>query len=161
MLLAGTAALGLAGDLSGKGEVNVFGGGMWFSDGIGNKPYYGAAVGGGVTSKTLLFGEFTHSPLETGGPVGVHLIDFQGGVKQNLITSDRVEPYITLAAGYGRFFLTGVEGITSNHFGLHGGLGARIYASPRWGIQPEVKYSKYFNDGGHTVRYGGGIFFQW
>lgn len=160
-LLAGTATMGLAGDLKEKTEVTAFGGGAWFSDGVGNKPIYGGSAGYGVTSKTLVYAEFSHSPLETGGPVGAHFIDAQGGIKQTLFTSDRVEPYALAGLGYGRFFVTGISGINSNYFGINVGGGARIFAGQRWGFQPEVRYAKYFDNGPHAVRYTGGIFFQW
>ena len=166
LLLATTATVGLAGDLKGKGEVAGFGGGVWISeDDIGTKKFVGGSVGGGVTSTTLVYGEFAFIPVINEGGFKARVYDFQGGIKQNLMTSDKVEPYVILGAGMGRLSVTGpgTSGESESAFAIHLGAGVRLYASPKWGIQPEFKYGRYFfnGDGVNVARFGAGVFFQW
>lgn len=172
ILLVASSAL-FAGDLRGKKELSGFGGGEWIQD-IGTMPYVGGSFGAGLSSRALLFGEYAYVRVGDGGislPPGVsvssHLHDFQGGLKFNLVTSARVEPYAIVGAGAGRFSVeansAGFSASTSNtSFGLHLGLGARVYVSSKWGIQPEFKYGHYFGDVDQdVVRFGAGIFYQW
>lgn len=139
-----------AGDLSNKGEASIFAGGVKVKDGD-NHGIWGVNVGYGFAPRATFYGEFSHTPTS-----GSDLTDYHGGVKFSLAQSDRVEPYALVGAGVGR--------VSSNtDFGMHFGGGARIYVNSNWGIQPEIRYTHYFNDFSDLkiVRYTGGIFFQW
>lgn len=140
-----------AGDLSGKAEGSVFAGGLKVNNG-GNHGIYGGSIGFGISRKATIYGEFSHSPLNA----GADLVDFHGGVKYSLTSRDKWEPYVLVGAGVNR-----VAG--NSDFGLHVGGGTRYYVGSNWGVQPEIRWTRYFNDFSdtNTIRYTGGIFFQW
>jgi len=141
----------VAGELNGKAEVSLFGGGLHFNNG-GNHGIYGANIGYGVSKRTTLYGEVSHAPLNG----GVDLVDFNGGFKYSLVNSAKFEPYVLVGVGANR------AGGNSD-FGLHVGGGSRIFVKSNWGVQPEIRWTRYFNDfsDSNAVRYTGGIFFQW
>ena len=140
----------MAGDLTKKAEASFFAGGLKINNG-GNHGIYGANIGYGINRKATVFGEFSHSPLGSSD-----LVDFNGGVKYSLLSRDKWEPYVLVAAGVNR-----VAG--NSDFGLHIGGGTRYYVGKNWGVQPELRWTRYFHDFSDTnaIRYTGGIFFQW
>lgn len=150
ILLSALTPTLFAGDLTGKAEASFFAGGLKINNG-GNHGIYGANIGVGVSPKATIFGEFSHSPLGS-----ADLVDFNGGVKYSLMNRDKFEPYVLVAAGANR-----VAG--NSDFGLHIGGGTRYFFRSNWGFQPEIRWTRYFNDFSDTnaIRYTGGIFFQW
>jgi len=150
-----------AGDLKGVGEFSGFGGGISITDGGGNHALGGGSVGFGVASRALVYGEYSYS--EVGQLATVRLNDFQGGLKFSLLKSNTIEPYALLGLGGARFSLANAPRINDWDLGLHAGIGGRFYVNRHWGISPEIRWGRYFDDAGDTnfVRYTGGIFFQW
>ena len=140
-----------AGDLSQQVEVSAFVGGLKINNG-GNHGIYGGNIGFGINKKATVYGEVSHSPLNG----GADLVDFNGGVRYSLLNRDKFEPYVLVGIGANR-----VAG--NSDFGLHVGGGTRIYVGKNWGIQPELRWTRYFHDFSDTnaVRYTGGIFYQW
>ncbi len=143
-----------AGDLDHKMEAYAFGADMLVTN-HGDHATYGGNLGFGIDRRTTVFGEVSHAHFGGGG----NLIDFNGGVKYTLLSSSRFEPYVLGAMG----------GVRSDvfssryHFGVHAGGGARMYVGKCWGIQPEVRWTRYSNylPGANIVRFSGGLFLQW
>jgi opacity protein-like surface antigen len=149
------APAAFADDLAGKTELNIFGGFNHFDNNGGNHGLYGVNVGRGVAKHVTLFGEFAHTPYE-----GVNLFDYMGGVKLNLGNSEKVTPYALAGIGAGTF---DSDFGSNTNFALHLGGGVRFYVSDHWGVVPEVRWVRHFNDFNdtNTVRVTGGVFFQW
>jgi hypothetical protein len=153
--LAMTAATLSAGDLERQAEIAGFAGGLHIFDGGGDHGVYGGYLGYGVSSPALVFFEASHSPLDGGD-----LLDFNAGVKFSLLQRDMFEPYALVALGGGHF---SAGSFSETRFGVHAGFGTRVYVGRSWGIQPEVRWARYFFDGPdvNTFRYTGGVFYQW
>jgi hypothetical protein len=69
----------------------------------------------------------------------------------------------TVTADLGLFPMTGVRIFygDSTSFQGNGGIGARIYVGKHWGVEPELKVTRYTGDLGFTaVRYRAGLFFE-
>jgi hypothetical protein len=104
------------------------------------------------------------------------LWDFSGGVHVTLARAEwKAAPYLLGALGAGHASADGsfdvVTGGFANRlrihasdtaFGLSGGGGLRYFAGPRWGIQPELRYTRYFfEDAGlNNLRFSMGVFFR-
>jgi hypothetical protein len=163
-----------AGDLTGKTEVTGQGGGVTFTQGGGTHGVFGGSVGYGfkcyigkmeLCKRTIVIGEFDLTPIGSGGGASEKFIDFFGGVKMAIIPSDKAELYAI--AGFGGaidrvsepFFGT----LNQKAYGLHVGVGDRLYVGKNWGVAPEVRWGHYFHHGpdGNSFRYTGGIFYQW
>ncbi|MEO5923251.1 MAG: hypothetical protein ABIR70_05420 [Bryobacteraceae bacterium] len=141
----------VAGDLSNKAEASFFAGGLKINNG-GNHGIYGANIGFGISPKATIYGEISHAPLNG----GADLVDFNGGVKFTLLSKDKWEPYVLVGVGGNR-----VAG--NSDFGFHFGGGSRYFVGKNWGVQPEIRWTRYFHNGSDTnaIRYTGGLFFQW
>jgi hypothetical protein len=153
------AALGGAalhgGDLTRRAEIAGFGGGLHIFD-AGDHGVYGGLLGYGLTRRAQVFAEASHAPLQG----SLDLVDFQAGAKYSLSSHDIFEPYAAAAIGAGHFS----NPVASNTgFGLSAGFGARVYLRPRWGVAPDIRWTRYFFDGPDTIifRYTAGVFFQW
>ena len=159
----------VAGNLTGKAEVTGQGGGVTFSQNGGTHGIFGGSVGFGfpcyirvpeLCSRTIIFGEFDLTPSENS-----KFMDIFGGVKIALKPSDKAEPY--LIAGFGgsvdRVSIPGFGSFTSKAYGLHFGVGDRLFVGSNWGITPEIRWAHYFHHGNdsNSIRYTGGIFYQW
>jgi hypothetical protein len=176
-LLAANASLLAGAELTGRGEVTGYGGGVWVSDGGGTHGLYGGSAGVGASSRALIFFDVAYAPLggatasfvEPGSGVAVNssasgkLLDFSGGVKYSLTGSEsgKAVPYALFATGIGRASISGTgtarqgnQTITVNlsesisNFAVHGGLGVRLYVGEKWGFQPEFRLGHYFAEGG-------------
>jgi hypothetical protein len=156
IVIASTTTTVWAGDLTGKIETAIFGADVHVQHGGGDHSTYGGNVGFGISSKATIVGEFSHTSF--GG--GDDLIDFNGGLKYTLLRRGNIEPYAIVAIGGGR---RGVGSGRGSSFGLHAGGGARFYVGKHWGIQPEIRWTRYFHDFYDTniIRFSGGLFFQW
>jgi hypothetical protein len=157
MLLAFSAVSLLANDVKDKGEVGFFAGGNHFGASGGNHGMFGFYGAYGVAPKAQLFGEYSYT--STGN--SSHLNDVQGGVKFNILDTDKYDPYAVVGLGAGHF---SALGFGQTHFGLHIGGGVRIYAPGKnWGVTPEIRWGRYFASGGdlNVFRYGAGVFYQW
>jgi hypothetical protein len=150
-----------AGDLTGKYEVLAFGGVTnRVPTGSGADGTFGGNFGYGLTSKTVLFGEVASSAG------GYDYVDVHGGLRQTLLTRGRLEPYVL--GGIGMAHATSLFSIagssSTNSLSVNAGFGARIYLSPRWGVQPEFRWMHFFQGDRNDpdlLRFTGGIFFQW
>jgi hypothetical protein len=151
IVLALSAPALFAGDLTKKGEFSLYGGGNHFGNGGGNAGIWGTQLGYGVAKKVTLFGEFDHNRDS-----GSNLFDYLGGAKFSLMSSEKAEPYGLVGFGAGR---SGGE----TRAALHIGGGVRFYVNSKWGIVPEIRWVRYFEDFSdlNSVRYTGGVFFQW
>lgn len=102
------------------------------------------------------------------------LWDFSGGVHVTLAKQDwKAAPYLLSALGAGHASANGsfdvvTAGVANRlrlhasdtAFGLSGGGGLRYFAGPRWGIQPELRYTRYFFEGAglNNLRFSVGVF---
>jgi hypothetical protein len=141
---------------SAKIEASVFGADVHVHNG-GDHSTFGGNVGFGITTRASLFGEVSHSSFGGGD-----LVDFNGGLKYTLLSRDRFEPYALVAIGADHHTSSFDPGSQSD-FGLHAGGGVRVYVGKHWGVQPEVRWTRYFHDSADTniVRYSGGLFIHW
>jgi hypothetical protein len=168
-----SGSLLVAGDLTGKAEVVGQGGGITFTQGGGTHGTFGGSAGYGfpcligkpeLCRRTIIFGEFDLTPISDNGATEKFL-DIFGGVKIAILPSDKAEPY--LIAGFGgsfdRLSVPGFFSGTEKAYGLHVGVGDRLFVGKNWGIVPEVRWGHYFHHGqdGNAFRYTGGIFYQW
>jgi hypothetical protein len=135
----------------GKAEFSIYGGGNHVNNGGGNHGIWGANIGYGITSRVTLLGEFDHTRFTNS-----NMVDYLGGLKYALVPSEKVEPYVMLGFG-------GAHTTNNTDPTLHIGGGARLFVNSKWGIVPEVRWVRLFNAFGdtNTVRYTGGVFFQW
>ena len=167
-LFFAVSSLSWASDLKGKGEIDVFGGGVHTDDSDHQiHGIVGFSGGYGVASMVQLFGEYSFVPLGDLGQPGLsakaHL--YTGGAKINLMKSDKFDPYGLI--GFGGLHFTAncsSPGCSENDKTFHLGGGVRIYAkNKKWGVTPEIRWIHIFSDGSDTnvVSYTGGIFFQW
>jgi hypothetical protein len=181
LLGAALARAAVAADAS-KGQVTVFGGGAYLSDGGGTH----ATVGGNVgvrASRVLILGEFAYIPAPSlmslsgyGTTVNVsgQVYDASGGVHVDLTKKSKIVPYVSGGLGWGyaeatvmaRYFggtYIGYEVLYTSAKALeyNGGFGVRIYAGKHWGVEPEVKVIRYTGDMGFTaVRFRAGLFLE-
>jgi hypothetical protein len=164
----------VAGDLTGKAEVVGEGGGVTFTQGGGSHGTFGGSVGYGfpcligkpeLCKRTIIIGEFDFTPVGSGGGASEKFMDFFGGAKIAIIPSDKAEPYII--AGFGgsidRVSQPPFPTFNQKAYGLHVGVGDRLFVGKNWGIVPEIRWEHYFHHGqdGNAFRYTGGIFYQW
>ncbi|MEN6536315.1 MAG: hypothetical protein ABFD89_21845 [Bryobacteraceae bacterium] len=157
ILITSTITTLWAEDLTRKIEASVFGADVHVHNDGRDHSTYGGNVGFGISSRATIVGEFSHTSFGGGD-----LVDFSGGVKYTLLRRGNVEPY-ALAAIAGNRSANDVGPGRGSSFGLHAGGGARFYVGKHWGIQPEIRWTRYFHDSYNTniIRFSGGLFFQW
>jgi hypothetical protein len=153
-----------AGDLTGKTEVDGLVGLNHLSQGFGSHVIFGGSAGYGVAPKAQIFGEFSYTLGSSFFGVRESLIDYLGGVKWNLKSSDKNDLYLlgALGAGTDRFSGGGFSNSMSN-FAIYAGIGDRIYVRKNWGIAPELRLMHYFGGDGDVngIHVTGSFFYQW
>lgn len=103
-----------------------------------------------------------------GASANVHLIDYGGLVRFNLVPDSKIVPYGVFALGgshasvglnTGGYSLSGSAG---NGYYLGFGGGASFYVSPSWGIRAELRDNWNHISGGHVNAFAmtGGVFYQ-
>jgi hypothetical protein len=163
VFLCGTLPL-CADDLTGKVEAAGIVGGTYVSQGFGSHVILGGSAGYGLTSKAQVFGEFTFSPGSSFFGVRETFLDYLGGVKWNLKSSNKGDLYLSggLGAGTDRFSGGGFSNSLSN-FAIYAGVGYRIYVRKNWGIAPELRLMHYFGGDGdlNAAHYTASVFYEW